>query len=626
MKVFHKLVSVGEAREIISGEIIKLARETYVDIDHATGMICSRDVFSGYDIPPFDRSEVDGYAVMHQDVEMANEDNEIRLKIAGKIMAGDSNVHELKEGETVYISTGALMPRGADAVVMVEDTRERDNYAGIYRSVYPGENISFAGTDFSIGDLIINHGTVLTPEKIAIAAASGTEKVHAFLPLKIGIFSTGNEVRKPGESLENGQIFDTNGHYFLSAFSGMKYIDAEYLGIVRDDEAVMASFIRSIMGKYDVIMASGSTSAGFYDLLYRVVENNGGKILFHGINMKPGKPAFFASMGKSVFVGMPGFPLSSAVVLRYIVIPAINGALFSGSEKSTRIRIPFRINAEKAQDSILPAIVARNGLAYPVPGNSGSISRMLHADGLMVIPGNLRYVDRGEEVDFIPFQSSGSEIISIGSSDPLMERIIYATDKNAKVISTGSWGGISAMKDGESDISGIHILKNGVYNIPVMDDELKSKSYLVRGFRRKRGFLSSSGIDSFDRIMKDNLIFVNRNRGSGTRDLIEEMIGKRDDIRKEMRGYMWETNTEAGVARAIEQKRADAGISLEYYAIKLGLKYVNIKEESYDILMSRAFYDSERGREFIKNLKKAKDYENEFPGYVIPDDAGEIIS
>ncbi len=625
MKVFHKLVSVGEARGIISGEISRIVKEAYIDIDQSTGMICSRDVFSGYDIPPFDRSEVDGYAVMHQDVETANEDNEIRLRIAGKIMAGDSNVYELKKGEAIYISTGALIPRGADAVVMVEDTRERDNYVDIYRSVYPGENISFAGTDFSIGDLIINRGTVLTPEKIAIAAASGTDKVHAFLPLKIGIFSTGNEVRKPGENLENGQIFDTNGHYFLSAFSGMKYTDAEYLGIVRDDEDLMASFVRSIAGKYDIIMASGSTSAGFYDLLYRVVENNGGKILFHGINMKPGKPAFFASMDKSVFLGMPGFPLSSAVVLRYIVMPAINSALFSEPEKSTKKRIPFRINAEKAQDSILPAIVARNGLAYPVPGNSGSISRMLHADGLVVIPGTIRYADRGEEVEFIPFGSPESGIISIGSSDPLMERIIYATDKNAKVISTGSWGGISAMKDGESDISGIHILKSGIYNVPVIDDDLKSKSYLIRGFRRRRGFLSRIGADSFDSIIKDGLIFVNRNRGSGTRDLIEEMIGKRDDIRREMRGYMWETNTEAGVARAIEQKRADAGISLEYYAIKLGLKYVNIKEENYDILVSKVFYDSEMGREFIKNLKNAKSYEKEFPGYVIPDDAGEVI-
>ncbi|MGC8608748.1 MAG: molybdopterin biosynthesis protein [Thermoplasmata archaeon] len=626
MKVFHKLVSVEEARNIISRQIEKMREEKNVSIEDAAGMISSSDVFSAYDIPPFDRSEVDGYAVMHEDVEMANEDNAVRLKISGRVMAGDSNIYEIRKGNAIYISTGALIPRGADAVVMVEDTREREDSVDIYRSVYPGENISFAGTDFSMGDLIVNHGTILTPERIAVAAAAGNGKIKVFRPLKIGIFSTGNEVKKPGDDLDNGQIFDTNGHYFLSTFSDMKYINAEYLGIIRDNEESMLSFLSSIKEKYDVIMASGSTSAGFYDLLYRVVERSGGHILFHGINIKPGKPAFFATMGNHAFMGMPGFPLSSAIVLRYVFIPAVTEALLSGGEKSIRVRIPFRINGEKAQDSIIPAIIARNGLAYPVLGNSGSISRIVHADGLIVIPGNLRYVDKGEEIEFIPFNTSGTSIISIGSSDPIMDRIIYSSDRNAKIINTGSWGGVSAMKDRESDISGIHILKDGVYNLSVMDENLRSSSYLIRGFRRKRGFLSKNGIDSFDRIMNDNLIFVNRNRGSGTRDLIEEMIGKRDDIRRNMRGYMWETNTEAGVARAVLQGRADAGISLEYYAIKLGLKYVNIKEESYDILISKSFYESEMGREFIKNLKKAKDYENDFPGYVIPDDIGEILS
>lgn len=626
MKIFHKLVSSDEAKEIISQEISK--RIVFEDrkISDSAGYVSAEDVFSKYDIPPFDRSEVDGYAVFHSDVEGSEEDNPHRLKLIGSVAAGDRSAPSLGTGSCVYVATGAIIPRGADAVVMVEDTRASGQTVEVFRSVYPGENISYSGTDISLGDLILKAGTRISPEAIGALAAAGIDRVKVYKKMKIAILSTGNEVIEPGNELKYGEIFDTNSNYFVAKLATTGLIDPEFIGIARDNEDELSKLVNDGLKKYDAIMPPGSTSAGFYDMLYKIVEELGGEILFHGINIKPGKPTFFGLISGHPFFGMPGFPLSSAVVLNYIVIPGFLSAYGIEHDNSIEVKVPFRINAEKLQETIYPAVLTKKGYGFPIMGNSGSISRMLYADGLMVIPGDEKYVSRDEKVKFYKFDVPQAKIICIGSSDPLLDEVILETDKSAKIVNVGAWGGISAIKAGEADVSGIHILKNGVYNISVYDNDLRNVSYLVRGYLRNRGFVSKTGVSSFQEILDKGMVFVNRNKGSGTRDLIEELIGNNESIRKNMKGYLWETNTEAGVARAVEQGRADAGITLEYYAIKLGLKYTHINKENYDILISKEFYDSEYGQAFIKNLKGLKDRIKNYPGYSVPDDIGEIIS
>ncbi|WP_297217259.1 molybdopterin biosynthesis protein [Thermoplasma sp.] len=625
MKVFHRLVSAYDARTIIAEEMKNIVRTTHIPIEEAEGRVVAEDIFSQYDVPPFDRSEVDGFAVDHSDVEEAREDRPVTLKIAGSVSPGESSITGVEKGTAVYIATGAIMPKGADAVVMVEDTRQRGDQVDIYRSVYPGENVAFAGTDISLGEIIATSRTVMTPERLATLAASGVSDVTVFDRIRIGVFSTGNEIVKPGTDLKMGQIFDVNGHYFQAKLNATGLADTVFLGYVGDREEEMISIIKDNLEYFDILMASGSTSAGFYDMLYRVIESVGGTILFHGINMRPGKPTFFGKIKDKLFIGMPGFPLSSAIILNYIVIPAMRSVVFGGVEGPRKVKVPIKITPEHMQETVYPVIITRNGTAFPIMGNSGSISRLRFADGLISIPGDVKYVDAGETVDYYALEERAASIISIGSSDPLLDIVVLGTDRNAKIVNMGSWGGINAMRIGVADVSGIHILRGGTYNIPVIDEDLKKRSVLIRGFNRNRGFLSRTGIGSFDEIIRNGLTFVNRNKGSGTRDLIEEMIGNDDRIRTSMRGYLWESPSEAGVAQAIAQGRADAGIGLEFYAIKLGLQYKHIKKENYDILVSRDFYESETGRSFIKELKALKGRESQYPGYEIPSDIGEVI-
>ncbi|KAA8923066.1 MAG: molybdopterin biosynthesis protein [Thermoplasma sp.] len=626
MKVFHRLVSAEDARSMISGEIRKIMRVTEVGLEDAVGLTAAEDVFSQYDVPPFDRSEVDGFAVDHTDVEGAQEDDPVTIRIVGSISPGEIRDVRVEKGKAVYIATGSVMPKGSDAVVMVEDTRQRGDYVDIYRSVYPGENVAFAGTDISMGDILAKAGTALTPEKIGTLAASGVAKVRVFDRIRIGIFSTGNEIVKPGADLKLGQIFDVNGYYFQTKLNSLGGISARFLGSVPDREEDMIRLIKDNLGSFDILMASGSTSAGFFDMLYRVIEEAGGSILFHGINMRPGKPTFFGKIGDKLFIGMPGFPLSSAVILNYIVIPSIRRAISGESERARMVKVPVKITPEHMQETVYPVIITRNGYAFPIMGNSGSISRIRFADGLISIPGDLKYVDAGEVVRYYPLNEREASVICIGSSDPLMDIVVLETDTNAKIVNMGSWGGVNAMKIGIADVSGIHILRNGVYNLSVMDDNLKDRSLLIRGFSRNRGFLSRTGIASFDEILNNDLTFVNRNKGSGTRDLIEEMIGNNERIRTSMRGYLWESPSEAGVAQAVAQGRADAGIGLEFYAVKLGLQYRHIKKENYDILISRDFYGSSAGKSFIESLKSLRGRESQYPGYEIPENIGEVIS
>lgn len=627
-KTFHELVSPSKARKILTEEIKRVIGYEEKEISNSTYSISLEDVFSTEDIPPFDRSEVDGYSVNHKSVEGAEEDSPIELEIIGEIEIGELSKIEIGMGKAAYISTGAMIPRGADSVVMVEHTSRNGNKVKIYRALSPGENIAHAGADFFHSEVLATKGEPIRPETIALLASSGIRKIKTYRKLRIGIFSTGNELIKPGTVLGEGMIFDSNSYYFKSALESTGLASCKLLGILEDQEDKMERFVKDKSQIYDILISSGSTSAGFHDLLYRVVENQGGELKFHGIAMKPGKPTFLASFKKSIFIGMPGFPLSSASILRYIVIPSIKRAFNVESEEKRIVRLPFRINSEKGKETVLPAIIGRSGRAYPIYGDSGSISRLYYADGFIIIPSKKSFYDRDQKVDFFPLDYRKRGILFIGSNDPLIERVIYGSTRYPTIINSGSWGGVEAIRIGEADVAGIHLLKDGKYNSFIMNGEMKRNSVLIRGFSRVQGIVSRNGISSFSQIIDRNLIFVNRNKGSGTRDLIDYEIEreKGESFPKEtIKAYFWEAKSHAAVAKAVSQERADAGVSIEFYSKILNLKFHKIREENYDILMQKEVASSKSGKIFLEKLKGCKIYSKEFPGYIFPDNMGDFI-
>jgi molybdenum cofactor synthesis domain-containing protein len=627
-KVFHILMTPKKAQGILTSRFRKLIRMESVDIADAAGSVSADDVYSLQDVPPFDRSEVDGYAVYHKSVVGSEEDSPTELEVVGEIEIGSNPNIEIGEGETVYISTGSVVPRGADAVVMVEYTSRAQDMVKVFKSVSPGENIAHAGSDFFVGEVLLRKDEIVTPERVALLASSGIGKILVYKKMRIGIVSTGNELVIPGNEITIGQIYDSNAYYFKSALDGTGLAECRMMGILPDDRSSMKEFIGNSSGKFDIIVSSGSTSAGFHDLLYRVIEDLGGKMLFHGISIKPGKPTFAASLGNCIFLGMPGFPLSAGSILRYVVVPALRAAYNQVKEEEKLLPLPFRINSEKGKELVLPAIVSRSGRAYPIFGESGSISRLTYADGFIVLRSSKNFYDRDEMAPFLSMTVKKREILFIGSNDPLMERVLFDASRSPTIINAGSWGGVEAIRLGEADVSGIHLLREGIYNIFLKKEDRNGKYVMLRGYSRSQGFVSRDGISSFSQVFERNLVFVNRNKGSGTRDLIESEMERElgSDFEKEkIRGYFWEAKSHAAVAKAIQQGRADAGVSIEFYANTLNLRFHKIRDENYDILLQEDFYRSRAGKRLVSKLKASSKYSKEFPGYKFPKNIGEII-
>ncbi len=627
-KIFHRLVDYKEAIEILSKSISEIRKTEEIDIFSALGRISAANLYSNIDNPPFDRSEVDGYAVRHESIISADDENPVELQLKGEIEVGSHEVKDLSDSNScLYIATGAPVPRGSDAVVMVEYTKRIGDRISFFRSAYSGENIAHAGSDFTVNELVLRENEIITPEKIALLSASGFNKVRVFSRINVGIISTGNEILQPGNELRFGEIYDVNGPYVYSVLKSLNFIEPEYLGILRDDFEEVNSNISKFNKKYPILVTSGSTSAGFRDLLYQVLDNLGGTPLYHGISIKPGKPSFLYKLNQGLVIGLPGFPLSSASVIYSVILPSIYRAFGLEYFHTEKGKVGMKVAPERGKMNILPAVLSRSGELLPIFGESGSISRISQADGFIMLSGDRSFYEKGDEVDFYPLFKENREIISIGSNDPLLEEVISRTTSRFSIINAGSMGGVEAMRNGLADVSGLHLYNNGVYNKFVMDEELKSKCNLVSGFERIQGIVSTKGFRSFRDLLTKGGIFVNRNRGSGTRSIIDELIEQelgKDFPKDSINNYKWEAKSHAAVARSVKQGRADMGVTIKYYADLLGLEFHEIKREKYDILISKTFMNSDVGKRFLENLKSLR---NSTPprGYYIPEDIGTII-
>ena len=323
-RIFHKLLSPEEALKIVEERIRSMRKPEMevVKISDALGRILAEDIYAKVDSPPFDRAIVDGYAVKAEDVYQADEANPVKLKLIGEIEVGEIPRVELRSGECVEIATGAPMPRGSDAVVMVEYTKKIGDHVLIYRGVHPGENVAQTGSDITAGDLVLRKGKRLNSRDIAVLAAVGYNRVMVYKKLRVAFFSTGNEIISPPNPLKPGKIYDVNG-YVIPVMLRDLGLDADFLGILPDRYEVMLKAIRDALNEYDVVITSGSTSAGAGDVIYRIFEELG-EIIVHGLRVKPGKPTIIGlSKNGKLLIGLPGFPLSCTMVFIHLIKPCL---------------------------------------------------------------------------------------------------------------------------------------------------------------------------------------------------------------------------------------------------------------------------------------------------------------
>lgn len=281
-----RLIEVEEAKKLLAAINISAEKREVFVLD-AVNKFSAENVFAPVDLPPFDRSTRDGYAVLSEDVVSASETNPVKLKIVGTIEAGEFKSVRISSGECVKIATGAVIPEKSDAVVMVENCEEHGGYVFVKKAVAPRENVMLKGSDVAEGELVVREGERLTPEKIGLLSGLGLRKVKIY-DLRIAVFSTGNEIALPGERLDRGKIYDVNGFAIVSSLRNLGF-SAEFLGILKDDVKEMRRRLLEASKKYGVVVTSGATSAGEKDLLIEAVKEIG-EIVFHGVRIKPGKP------------------------------------------------------------------------------------------------------------------------------------------------------------------------------------------------------------------------------------------------------------------------------------------------------------------------------------------------
>jgi putative molybdopterin biosynthesis protein len=404
--MFRKLVSLEEAKKAFSRSYSpKPVGKEQIQLSEALNRTLATDVTSKYDIPPFDRSTVDGYAVKATDTFGADEDRPVLLKLHGEIHIGEPPKVIIKTGETVQIVTGAPIPKGADAVVMVEYTVQRRAGIMIHSAVGKGENVMKAGSDIHKGELVLNEGTVLSPHEIGVLAAIGKAKVEVFKRPKAAIFSTGAEIVEPGEPLQPGKIFDINAHTLSAAVAecGGEFLN---LGIVLDEFEPMEAALRKALSKADVVITSGGVSVGPTDIIPKILGELGSPgVIVYGIAVRPGKPTAIAIVdGKPVF-SLPGHPTSALLIFHLLVRSVISTMAGRPEEPAVRIEA---VTSEK----LFPArgrrtfvtVTLRRGkqgklLASPVPtGLSGAITTLAKADGFVEISENQQFIDAGETV------------------------------------------------------------------------------------------------------------------------------------------------------------------------------------------------------------------------------------
>lgn len=573
-----------------------------VPLHQALHRVLAQTVAADVDVPGFDRANVDGFAVVAADTYGAMEEKPATVSLNAEVLApGVAPRETVAPGCATTIATGGMLPRGADAVIMIEHTELRgDDVLEFRNSVAPGQNVTFAGTDVAKGETVLRRGQRLTSREIGVLAAVGLAELEVYRRPRVAVISTGNEIVAPGQPLRAGAVYDSNAAIIGAAVTELGGEPVQ-LGIVADnDEALDTAITRALT--CDMVILSGGTSKGAGDLSYRVVSRLGNPgIVAHGVALKPGKPICLAVTGGKPVVILPGFPTSAIFTFHEFVAPVIRA--FAGLPQERRetveATLPVRVNSERGRTEYLlvSLIEGDTGLtAYPMGKGSGSVTTFSYADGFVTIGQHSEIVEAGTQV---PVQLLGqelepAELVAIGSHCVGLDYLLgelQARGISTKALHVGSMGGLAAARRGECDIAGIHLMdpKTGTYNRPLLDETLE----LITGYRRMQGIVFRPGDSRFagldaataaaNALADPHCTLVNRNPGSGTRILIDRLLGGRQPP-----GYGVQAKSHNAVATAVAQGRADWGMAIDTVAKQYGLAFIPVQEEHYDFVVPKA--------------------------------------
>ena len=584
-----------------------------IALDVALGRVLASDVTSPVDVPSFDRSNVDGFAVIAEDTFGASEEVPKLVTLADEIIhTAIVPTTVVRRGTGVSIATGGMMPRGADAVVMVEHADVSGDKLRVGRAVTAGSGVSFAGTDITAGETVLRRGQILTSRDTGVLAAIGVDVVDVWRKPIVAILSTGDEIIPPGQPMQPARIYDSNAQVLADAVRELGG-EPRRLGITADDADALRAKVREALEVADIVLLSGGTSKGAGDISYRVVaELTDPGIVAHGVALKPGKPICLAASAGRPVVVLPGFPTSAIFTFHEFVAPVLSSMAGRTHEERATVqaRLAVRVNSEIGRTEYLlvglveiPEGESRTPnpeslvlAAYPMGQGSGSVTTFSRADGFTTIDRHEEIVPAGTmvSVQLLGRELQLADLVVIGSHCIGLDYLLGELQKTgvrSKFIAVGSLAGLEAAKRGECDIAGVHLLdvKTGEYNRPFLTPALD----LIAGYGRLQGIVYRTGDTRFEGRTADeavaaaitdaSCVMVNRNQGSGTRALIDRLLG---GVRPP--GYAVQPRTHNAVAAAVVQQRADWGMTLDTVARTTGLGFIPVQHEQYDFVTPEA--------------------------------------
>ena len=615
-KEFRTLAAPETVRETIAGLDLGGGVE-HVDLQNARDRVLAKRIDAAIDVPGFDRAAMDGYAVQASDTVGAGEVDPAVLDLAGTVHAGEKPAVTVEPGTCVEISTGAVMPPGADAVVVVERTDEvgghdddsDDTAIEIRTAVAPSENVMLAGADIAAGARALGPGTRLTPREIGLLSALGVDEVPVRARPRVGIISTGDELVPPGEPLdsERGEIYDVNTTTITAGVeaAGGDPVVYPHAG---DDFEAMERLLRQAADDCDLVVSSGSTSASAVDVIYRVIEERG-ELLLHGVAVKPGKPMVVGRIdqsgsdddetaaepsdtAQSAYIGLPGYPVSALTIFRVFVAPAIRAA--AGQPEPATATVDGELIAQQRHDEgrlrLLSVALIEDAdgspLVYPVDKGSGATTSLVDADGVVAIDPDTDYLAAGESVTVQLFDPAvrPPSLLAVGEADPALAELLDQLDR-PRSLPVGSREGLRRLRDGIPDLA-----------VVAGPTDRAVDAVELGGWSREWGLLvpngNPDGVDGLADLVDDDIDFVNRDRDSGLRasfdaelDALADARGvDRRDLTAAINGYEATVSGVESPARRVADGRTAVGLGLRATADRHDLGFVSVGTQSVRLL------------------------------------------
>jgi putative molybdopterin biosynthesis protein len=618
-KRYLKKKPLLEAVSVFLGAFTPSKRTETIAVERALHRVTAEPIFAALSAPHYHGSAMDGIAVRAEDTFGASEFSAVTLRSIATINGAP---RETGQGIFQYVDTGNPLPSWANAVVMIERVfKKNEQEVEIREAATPWQHVRLVGEDIVATEPLLPRGHTLRPYDIGALLAAGHTQVPVVARPTVGIIPTGSELIEPGEPPQPGRIIEFNSRVtaaFVEDWGG----EPHRLPRVVDELPKIMKALQNALESNDIVVIIAGSSAGEHDFTVRALESLG-EVLVHGIDIMPGKPAILALIDGKPVIGLPGYPVSAIVICQQILRPLLAHFLGRPAMEPQKVKavlprkIPSRLGLEEFVRVSLGKVQDRV-IVNPLNRGAGVITTMVKADGVLRIPPLEEGLNAGQEVEvelLRPVEEIGNTILFTGSNDltiGVLDDQLRARypELHISASNVGSLGGLAALKRQEAHIIGAHLLDpaTGQYNLPdLKKQKLLSQVVVTNLVVREQGLIIPKGNPKKIRGIKDlarkDVTFINRQPGAGTRILLDYKLARLTISPERIKGYEREEVTHMAVAVAVASGLADTGLGVKSAAKALGLDFIPIEREDYDLVFLKDFFHSDMGRKLMAVIR-----------------------